>query len=41
MPDGSNGELGSKGEKSSGGEGGAGGGEFEDLLQDLEGKGCR
>ena len=41
LVDGSNGELGTEGEKSSGGEGGAGGGEFEDLLQDLEGKGCR
>ena len=39
LADGSNGELVSKGEKSVVGEGV--GGEFEGLLQDTEGKGCR
>ncbi|KAL6331568.1 hypothetical protein AAG906_011508 [Vitis piasezkii] len=39
LADGSNGELVSKGEKSVVGEGV--GGEFEGLLQDMEGKGCR
>ncbi|RVX04946.1 putative ribonuclease H protein [Vitis vinifera] len=39
LADGSNGEMGLEGERSSGGEGR--GDEFEILLQDLEGRGCR
>ena len=39
LADGSNGEMGPEGERSSGGEGK--GDEFEVLLQDLEGRGCR
>ncbi|RVX19563.1 hypothetical protein CK203_005041 [Vitis vinifera] len=39
LADGSNGEMGPEGERSSGGEGR--GDEFELLLQDLEGRGCR
>ena len=39
LADGSNEEMGPKGERSSGGEGR--GDEFEVLLQDLEGRGCR
>ena len=39
LADGSNGEMGPEGERSSGGEGR--GDEFEILLQDLEGRGCR